>query len=128
MSADREQYLFHAISQVYRPDSRYAVVCDMGVVRNACWREEALSIRDADKGHSVSERTILLLCVMHTDRTLSVLAWCNLREDFRMFRADRLVEMAATGTSFRPRRVTLLREYLAQLQARKDHSKVQPPD
>jgi hypothetical protein len=39
-----------------------------------------------------------------------------------MFRADRIVELAATGTSFRPRRVTLLREHLAQLQARKDHA------
>jgi len=119
---DREQYLLHAISQVYRPDPRYAVACDMSVVRDACWREEALHIRYADKGRTVSERTILPLCVMHTDRTLSVLAWCNLRKDFRMFRADRIVKLAATGTSFRPRRVTLLREHLAQLQSRKDHS------
>jgi predicted DNA-binding transcriptional regulator YafY len=71
---DREQYLFHAISQVYRPDPRYAVACDMSVVRDACWREEALHICYADRGHTVSERTILPLCVMHTDRTLTVLA------------------------------------------------------
>ena len=118
---DREQYLFHAISQVYRPEPRYAVACDMSVVRDACWREEALHIRYVDSGHAVSERTVLPLCVMHTDRTLTVLAWCNLREGFRMFRADRIVELAATGTSFRPRRVSLLREHLAQLQAREDH-------
>jgi len=59
---------------------------------------------------------------MHTDRTLSVLAWCNVREGFRTFRADRLVDLVATGTSFRQHRVTLLRECLAQLQSRKDHS------
>ena len=119
---DREQYLFHAISQVYRPDPRYAVACNMSVIRDACWREEALHIRYADQGHAVSERTILPLCVMHTDMTLTVLAWCNLRAGFRMFRADRIIELAVTGTSFRPRRATLLREHLAQLQAREDRA------
>ncbi len=118
---DREQYLFHAISQVYRPEPRYAVTCDMSVVREACWREEALHIRYADRGHCVSDRTILPLCLMHTDRTLTVLAWCKLRKGFRMFRADRIVELAATGISFRPQRVTLLREHLALLQTNNDH-------
>jgi predicted DNA-binding transcriptional regulator YafY len=115
---DREQYLFHAISQVYRPEARYPVTCDMSIVRDACWREEALAIRYADKGHLVSERTILPLCVMHTDRTLTVLAWCCLREGFRMFRADRITELKLAGTSFRPRRVALLRDQLAELTAR----------
>lgn len=117
---DREQYLLQAISRVYRPDPRYAVACDMGVVRDACWREEALSIRYADSGNTVTERTILPLCVMHTDRTLTLLAWCNLREDFRMFRTDRIVALQATSVSFRPRRVALLREHLAELEARED--------
>lgn len=116
---DREQYLFHAISRVYRPKPRYDVACDMGVVRHACWHEEALSIRYADKDDNISERTILPLCVMHTDRTLTLLAWCNLREGFRMFRTDRIVALAATGISFRPRRAALLREHLAELEGRK---------
>jgi predicted DNA-binding transcriptional regulator YafY len=119
---DREQYLFHAISQVYRPEPRYAVACDMSIVRDACWREEALAIRYADKGQLVSERTILPLCVMHTDRTLTVLAWCCLREGFRMFRADRITELKLAGTSFRPRRVALLRDHLAELTARSQKS------
>jgi predicted DNA-binding transcriptional regulator YafY len=124
----REQYLFHAISQVYRPEARYAVACDMSIVRDACWREEALAIRYADKGHIVSERTILPLCVMHSDRTLTVLAWCCLREGFRMFRADRITEPKLAGTSFRPRRVPMLRDHLAELTARsRQNSPVTPP-
>ena len=119
---EREQYLFHAISQVYRPEPRYALTCDMGIVRDACWREEALHIHYADSEGATSERAILPLCVMHTDQTLTVLAWCNLREGFRMFRADRIIRLAATGTSFRPRRVPLLREYLAQLRGREDRA------
>ena len=117
---DREQHLFHAISQVYRPEARYAAARDMDVIRNACWKEEALTIRYADKGHAVSERTILPLAVMYTDRTLTVLAWCCLREAFRMFRTDRIIELKAAGTSFRPRRVTLLRTYLDELRGGPD--------
>ncbi len=87
----------------------------MDAIRDACWREEALTIRYADQGHVVSERTILPLAVMYTDRTLTVLAWCCLREGFRMFRTDRIIELNNAGKSFRPRRVTLLRDYLAEL-------------
>jgi predicted DNA-binding transcriptional regulator YafY len=46
---------------------------------------------------------------------LVVLAWCCLREDFRIFRAERIMWVDNAGTSFRPRRVALLRTYLAQL-------------
>ena len=112
---DREQHLFHAISQVYRPMPRYAASGDMEAIRDACWKEEALHIRYADKGHAVSERTILPLAVMYTDRTLTVLAWCCLREGFRMFRTDRIITLNPAGTSFRPRRVSMLRTYLAEL-------------
>jgi predicted DNA-binding transcriptional regulator YafY len=113
-----EQHLFHAISHVYRPDARYTVSGDMGVIRAACWNEQALTIRYADMGHAISERTILPLCVMYTDHTLTVLAWCCLRTDFRMFRTDRIMAVALAGTSFRPQRAALLREYLALLRGR----------
>jgi predicted DNA-binding transcriptional regulator YafY len=115
---DREQQLFHAISQVYHPDPRYSQTGDMDVIRHACWTEEALNIKYADKGHTVSERTILPLAVMYTDRTLTVLAWCCMREAFRMFRTDRIIELTNAGTSFRPRRAALLRKYLEELQKR----------
>lgn len=115
---DREQYLFHAISQVYRPDARYARVPHMDAMRRACWQEEALTISYADKGHAVTERTILPLAVVYTDRTLTALAWCCLREAFRMFRLDRIMALEPAGSSFRPRRAALLRDYLAELRAR----------
>lgn len=41
---DREQHLFHCVSKVYRPEARYAASHDLGLIRQACWREEALTI------------------------------------------------------------------------------------
>ncbi len=113
---DREQHLFHAVSQIYRPDARFAAGPDMAIIRQACWREEALAIRYTDKAGAVSERTILPLAIVYTEGALTVLAWCCLREAFRMFRADGISALRLAGTSFRPRRVVLLREYLAELQ------------
>lgn len=115
---DGEQHLFYAISQVYRPDARYTSALDMSTVRHACWREEALAIRYADKEHAVTERTILPLAVVYSGRTLTVLAWCCLREAFRMFRLERIIELRTPGTSFRPRRAALLRTYLSELRER----------
>ena len=49
---------------------------------------------------------------------MTLLAWCCLREAFRMFRLDRIEEVRMAGSSFRPRRVTLLRSYLTELRGR----------
>lgn len=119
---DREQYLVHAISQVFRPTPRYAPSPHTEAVRTACWREEALRISYADKDGAGTDRMILPLAVIHTDRTQTVLAWCCLREGFRMFRADRLRDVNPTGKSFRPRRAVLLREYLSELEQRRSHT------
>lgn len=113
----REQELFHAISQVYRPDPRYTITLDIEAVRQACWQERALHIRYADKAGAVSERTILPLTIMYTSNAMTVLAWCLSREAFRMFRIDRVLELKSTAKSFRPRRVALLREYLSIMRA-----------
>lgn len=117
---DGEQHLFHAISHVYRPDGRYVAALDMSTIRDACWREQALAVRYADKERAVTERTILPLAIVYSDRTLTVLAWCCLRNAFRIFRVDRIVELQVSGSSFRPRRAALLRTYLADLKEREE--------
>lgn len=114
---DREQQLFHAISRVYRPEARFEPAANMDALRDACWREEALEIDYVDKGGGVSQRTIYPLAIVYAERALLVLAWCCLRQDFRMFAPDRITGMARSGASFRPRRAALLRDYLGRLEA-----------
>lgn len=114
---DREQQMIHAISQIYRPNARMHVSTEIDVLREACWNEEALEIGYTDKSGEVTHRSILPLCLMYTDRKLIILAWCNLRHDYRMFDITRIVQPNATGRSFRPRRVSMLRDYLAKLTA-----------
>lgn len=115
---DREQHLFHAVSRVYRPDIRFPPATDMALLRQACWQEEALAIGYSDRDGGITEREILPLAIVYADRSLAVLSWCCLRKDFRIFRPERMIDVRASGRSFRPRRAALLRDYLAQLSAR----------
>jgi predicted DNA-binding transcriptional regulator YafY len=114
---DREQHLLHAVSKVYRPDPRYGPTPDLGLIRRACWQEAALAIAYADEHGAVTARTIQPLAIVYAERRQVLLAWCCLRAAFRMFRVDRIREARPDGTSFRPRRVTLLRAYLQELEA-----------
>src|SRR5690606_13363703 len=100
-----------------RPDARMHAGSGIDVVRQACWDEETLEIGYTDRSGEVTKRSILPLCFMYTDRKLIVLAWCNLRHAYRMFDITRIRTPRVTGRSFRPRRVTMLRDYLAHLTA-----------
>ncbi len=112
---DGERRLFHAVSQVYRLETRYPSSPDLDTIRRGCWREEAVAIRYADRSGILTGRTILPLAIAYLDRKLMVLAWCRLRKAFRMFQADRISEARLAGESFRPKRVSMLRTYLAEL-------------
>lgn len=118
----REQQLVHAIARVFRPEPRYRDGIDLSPLRAACWREEAAIIRYRDATGALTEREILPLALVYNDRCVTVLAWCVLRGDFRMFRSDRLEQIISGGKSFRPRRVALLRDYVGRLAARRSAS------
>ena len=112
---EREQQMFHAVSQVYRPNARYGFAIDMEALRESCWVEEAVAIRYRNEHGAQTERTIYTLSLAYSDRLLAVLTCCCTRQDFRIFRADRIQAAVRNGESFRPRRASLLRSYLEQL-------------
>ena len=112
-----QQHLLHAVSQVHHFDQQHPTLPDMAGLREACWRENAVLIAYQDRNGVASSRTLWPLSIVYVNRGFVLLAYCCLREDFRMFRAERIGTVALTGASFRPRRVGLLREYLARLAA-----------
>lgn len=121
---DREQQLLHAISRVYRPGGRYGSHPHLQAIRQACWEEHEIEIGYRDQAGAASGRSIRPLAIVYHDHVLTVLAWCCLRDDFRMFRVDRIERLSGNGSSFRPRRASLLREYLAKLSS-KEHARRQ---
>ena len=107
----------HAVLQTYRFEKRPPAPPHLALLREAAWDERALDIRYRDKTGGMSDRRIWPLSVVFLDRELMCLAWCCLRRDFRRFKLERMEAVEATTESFRPRRVPLLREFLAAMKA-----------
>ena len=110
-----QRQAIHAVTQVYRFDKRDPPPVDMTLLREAAWDERALDIGYRDSAGLVSVRRIYPLSVIYLDRSLMVLAWCCLRQDYRRFVVDRISSLRAAAESFRPRRVQMLREFTTLL-------------
>lgn len=105
----------HTILRSWRPpDARAAVDVDMDMVRRACWDETSLWITYRDLSERRTEREIWPLGLSYGPNALILLGFCQLRQDYRLFHVARIAEVRAGGTSFRPRRVELLRGYVAR--------------
>ncbi len=107
----------HAVSRSIRFQPRPAVPAHAAVLRSASWEEREVKIRYRDINGAETERRIWPLAMVYFDNALMCLGWCLLRQDFRRFHLDRMTEVALTGHSFRPRRVAMLRDYVAQVRS-----------
>lgn len=110
----------HTVMRTWRPaDIRPDVAVDMDVLRQACWEETSLWIIYCDLDDRMSEREIWPLGLSYSPEALMLLAFCQARQDYRFFHVSRVKTLRLSGTSFRPRRVELLRRFTEQ---RKDES------
>ncbi len=112
-----QQQTLHAVSQAHRFNPRPPPGVDMQLLREACWREEALTLHYVDRDGTATERKVWPLGIVYVDALLVLLAWCCLRQGFRMFRPERMQRVVPLGESFRPKRAALLRQYLSELAA-----------
>ncbi len=90
---------------------------DVSKLRQAAWDELSVRFHYKDAKGNQTERTVKPLGIVYLQDTNTLLAWCHLREDFRVFRLDRMDELHVTDQSFRPHRVPLLRDHLARIRA-----------
>lgn len=78
---------------------------ELRVIREAVRREHKLRIRYTNGANVATERVIWPVALAFFEGVRLVAAWCELRDDFRHFRADRISGLETTGTSYpRPRR------------------------
>lgn len=90
---------------------------DVADLRAATWAEETVRFFYTDAKGAQSVRDVDPLGIVYMQETNMLMAWCHLRQDFRVFRLDRMDDLERTGGSFRPRRVPMLRDYTQQLRA-----------
>lgn len=91
------------------------------VARLRAWSLQGrkLRIRYANGDDRETERTVWPFLVGYMERVRTLIAWCELREDFRMFRTDRLAHVDFLDERYPERRATLRRRWLLLMNERR---------
>lgn len=88
------------------------------LIERAVERRDVLSIDYADEAGTPSQRTVRPLGLWFWGKVWTLVAWCELRDDFRAFRIDRIGSVTAAGRSFRPERGKQLVDYYRTVEVR----------
>ena len=91
-------------------------VVDPSLRREAIRKQQKLSIEYRDVHGQPSNRIILPLVMLYYVDSLVIAAWCELREDFRHFRVDRISQCNITGEHFDSNAMTLREKWKSKHQ------------
>lgn len=103
------------------PDELSLLVSDFGVqdilnvdvdaLRAAIRGEQKIWIAYFDAKNKSSKRKLLPIGLFYYVEVVTLVAWCELRNDFRTFRLDRIAELKLMDESFKPNGAKLRREW-----------------
>jgi predicted DNA-binding transcriptional regulator YafY len=88
---------------------------DLSAVRQAIRDEHKLHIRYIDEKGADTRRTIWPIAVAYYVQATLIGAWCELRRDYRHFRADRIIELTVLDETYPSDNGRLMAEWLALL-------------
>lgn len=83
-------------------------------VRRCIRLRRKIGFHYTDLSEKTSSRTIRPLSLVFFGPVWLVIGWCELREDFRNFRLDRMAELVVPGATFNDEKGKNLKAYLAQ--------------
>lgn len=90
---------------------------DLDMVRRAVRSERKLWLRYRDERGVETERVIWPLALIYYSQWMNIVAWCELRQSLRHFRADRVSESRDTEEFFKGRGETLRQSWMAGWQS-----------
>jgi len=122
LPSSQKHQLEHSSLHAKRFHARPEIKIDVGKLRGSIRAETVVEIHYSDQNDTKTKRTIYPLGIIFLESTLVLASWCLLRQDFRTFRLDRIIEVIETNQSFRPKRVSLLRDLFAKFKAERDAS------
>jgi predicted DNA-binding transcriptional regulator YafY len=88
------------------------IAFDMAELRRALRSQLKVRFAYRDAQAEASERTVRPLCLAYYGPVWMLSAWCELREDFRTFRLDRMADFAVPGERFRQEPGKTLHDFL----------------
>lgn len=107
-----KQIEIHAVAWEMTPEVRERIdALEVAVEKRTCL---GLSYLDAEQ--QPTKRVVRPLGLWYWGKVWTLIAWCELRDDFRMFRLDRIVTMKETGESFRHERGRTLADFYRSME------------
>lgn len=94
----------------------------LGVIRTACRKRHKLAIRYEDLAGNRTERVVRPLGLEYWGQVWTLTAWCETRDDFRVFRCDRLASCEMLTERFRDERGKRFDDFLKTLHEKKPHA------
>lgn len=98
-------------SSLVVPPAGQAAVDLLPVLRRAIRAGRCLVLRYRDEQGRETERRVWPFGLVYFDQVRLLAAWCELRGDFRHFRADRIAALNETGERYPQRRQALLQKW-----------------
>lgn len=90
-----------------------ADACELPLIRQAIRSERKLDITYRDLKNATSTRTVWPCALSFRDHVRVLVAWCEQRQTFRHFRADRITALEMSPQRYPRRRQVLLKEWRA---------------
>ena len=115
LPARQAHRLKHAVLTVHRIGKQDPPLIDVRALRRATWEEMTVEISYVDKFGAASNRRVDPLGIIYFQDSHCLIAWCHLRQAPRAFRLDRMQSMTITDQSFRPKRIPMLRDAIAEI-------------
>lgn len=107
--------LRYAVLTAHRFQQPQCVAIDLSALRQATWDEVEVRFSYVDAKKITTDRQVKPLGIVYFEQSNVLVSWCLKRTNFRVFRLDRMFNLAVTDQSFRPNRVSLLRDALAHI-------------
>ncbi|MBZ6074950.1 helix-turn-helix transcriptional regulator [Microvirga puerhi] len=86
---------------------------DLAMVRAAIREERKIEIAYRDVQDRLTRRTICPIALIYYSEAANIIAWCELRQDLRQFRAERVEQSMVTDVFFKGEGDALRRQWVA---------------
>lgn len=88
--------------------------------QSAVESRKVLELNYADVENKETRRAVRPLGLWYWGKVWTLVAWCELRTDFRVFRIDRIASAGPTGMSFKPERGKMLADFYREFRPKDD--------
>jgi predicted DNA-binding transcriptional regulator YafY len=90
---------------------------DVAALRQAVREQRKVTLLYRDESEKITQRVIWPIGISYFDAQRLVIGWCELRNDFRSFRTDRMAQAVVSTERYLERRKALLKRWYALREA-----------